>query len=126
LGYRDSDGYLWFVGRKDDVISSAGHRIGPGEIEDCLIKHEAVAQAAVVGSPDALRGEIVKAFIILADGQTASDDLAQNIQQSVKRRLAAYEYPREIEFVDSLPMTTTGKIRRIELREQEIARKRGS
>jgi len=126
LGYRDSDGYLWFVGRKDDVISSAGHRIGPGEIEDCLIKHEAVAQAAVVGSPDALRGEIVKAFIILADGQTASDSLAHNIQQSVKRRLAAYEYPREIEFVDSLPMTTTGKIRRIELREQEIARKRGS
>jgi acetyl-CoA synthetase len=124
LGYRDADGYLWFVGRKDDVISSAGHRIGPGEIEDCLIKHEAVAQAAVIGSPDALRGEIIKAFIILADGQTASDHLAQNIQQSVKRRLAAHEYPREIEFVDSLPMTTTGKIRRIELREREIARKR--
>jgi acetyl-CoA synthetase len=124
LGYRDADGYLWFVGRKDDVISSAGHRIGPGEIEDCLIKHEAVAQAAVIGSPDALRGEIIKAFIILADGQTASDHLAQNIQQRVKQRLAAHEYPREIEFVDSLPMTTTGKIRRIELREREIARKR--
>jgi acetyl-CoA synthetase len=124
LGYRDGDGYLWFVGRKDDVISSAGHRIGPGEIEDCLIKHEAVAQAAVVGSPDALRGEVVKAFIILADGQTASDSLAQSIQQSVKQRLAAHEYPREIEFVDALPMTTTGKIRRIELREREIARKR--
>jgi len=124
LGYRDGDGYLWFVGRKDDVISSAGHRIGPGEIEDCLIKHEAVAHAAVVGSPDALRGEVVKAFIILADGQTASDSLAQSIQQNVKQRLAAHEYPREIEFVDSLPMTTTGKIRRIELREREIARKR--
>ena len=123
LGYRDGDGYLWFVGRTDDVISSAGHRIGPGEIEDCLIKHEAVAQAAVIGSPDELRGEVIKAFIILADGQTPSDTLAQNIQQSVKQRLAAHEYPREIEFVDSLPMTTTGKIRRIELRELEIARK---
>lgn len=126
LGYRDADGYLWFVGRKDDVISSAGHRIGPGEIEDCLIKHEAVAQAAVIGSPDELRGEIVKAFIILAEGHAPSESLATRIQQSVKQRLAAHEYPREIAFVDSLPMTTTGKIRRIELREQEIARKRGS
>lgn len=125
LGYRDADGYLWFVGRKDDVISSAGHRIGPGEIEDCLIKHEAVAQAAVVGSPDALRGEIVKAFIILTQGHTPSDALAEDIRQSVKQRLAAHEYPREIEFVDSLPMTTTGKIRRIELREREQQRKRG-
>jgi acetyl-CoA synthetase len=125
LGYRDTDGYLWFVGRKDDVISSAGHRIGPGEIEDCLVKHEAVAQVAVVGSPDALRGEIIKAFIILAEGKAPSKALQQDIQQSVKQRLAAHEYPREIEFVDSLPMTTTGKIRRIELREREIARKRG-
>ncbi len=125
LGYRDADGYLWFVGRSDDVISSAGHRIGPGEIEDCLIKHEAVAQAAVVGSPDALRGEIVKAFIILAEGRTATEALKEDIRQSVKQRLAAHEYPREIEFVDSLPMTTTGKIRRIELRERERARKRG-
>ncbi len=124
-GYRDADGYLWFVGRKDDVISSAGHRIGPGEIEDCLVKHEAVAQVAVVGSPDALRGEIIKAFIILAEGKTPSKALQKDIQQSVKQRLAAHEYPREIEFVDSLPMTTTGKIRRIELREREIERKRG-
>jgi acetyl-CoA synthetase len=125
LGYRDADGYLWFVGRKDDVISSAGHRIGPGEIEDCLLKHAAVAQTAVVGSPDELRGEIVKAFIILAEGKSPSDALARDIQLSVKQRLAAHEYPREIEFVDTLPMTTTGKVRRIELREQEIARKRG-
>jgi len=125
LGYRDSDGYLWFVGRKDDVISSAGHRIGPGEIEDCLLKHEAVAQTAVIGSPDELRGEIVKAFVILAEGKSPSDALARSIQQSVKQRLAAHEYPREIEFVDALPMTTTGKIRRIELRERELARKRG-
>ncbi len=126
LGYRDADGYLWFVGRKDDVISSAGHRIGPGEIEDCLVKHEAVAQAAVVGSPDALRGEIIKAFIILAQGKSPSKALQRDIQQSVKQRLAAHEYPREIEFVDSLPMTTTGKIRRIELREREIERKRST
>jgi acetyl-CoA synthetase len=126
LGYRDADGYLWFVGRKDDVISSAGHRIGPGEIEDCLLKHEAVAQTAVIGSPDDLRGEIVKAFIILAEGKSPSDALARDIQQSVKQRLAAHEYPREIEFVETLPMTTTGKVRRIELREQEIARKRKS
>jgi acetyl-CoA synthetase len=124
LGYRDANGYLWFVGRKDDVISSAGHRIGPGEIEDCLIKHEAVAQAAVVGSPDELRGEIVKAFIILAEGRTPSDALAEDIRLSVKQRLAAHEYPRAIEFVDSLPMTTTGKIRRIELRERERQRTR--
>jgi acetyl-CoA synthetase len=125
VGYRDADGYLWFVGRKDDVISSAGHRIGPGEIEDCLIKHEAVAQAAVVGSPDELRGEVIKAFIILAQGKSPSESLAEDIRQSVKRRLAAHEYPREIEFVDALPMTTTGKIRRIELRELERKRKRG-
>ena len=126
VGCRDADGYLWFVGRKDDVISSAGHRIGPGEIEDCLIKHDAVAQAAVIGSPDALRGEIVKAFIILAEGKRPSKALKEDIQKSVKQRLAAHEYPREIEFVDALPMTTTGKIRRIELRQRERERKRGA
>ena len=124
LGKRDADGYLWFLGRKDDVISSAGHRIGPGEIEDCLIKHPAVAHAAVIGAPDELRGEIVKAFIILATGHSPSDALAEEIRQSVKTRLAAHEYPRAIEFVSELPMTTTGKIRRIELREREAARRR--
>jgi len=126
VGYRDDDGYLWFVGRKDDVISSAGYRIGPGEIEDCLIKHPAVAQAAVIGSPDRLRGQIVKAFVVLAAGHAPSEALVRDIQASVKTRLAAYEYPREIEFVDALPMTTTGKIRRMELRERELARKAGS
>ena len=126
VGYRDSDGYLWFVGRKDDVISSAGHRIGPGEIEDCMLKHPAVAQAAAVGTPDDLRGEIVKAFIVLASGEVPSDALRQSIQDMVRGDLAAYEYPREIEFVSELPMTTTGKVRRIELREREIARKRDS
>ena len=126
VGYRDSDGYLWFVGRKDDVISSAGHRIGPGEIEDCMLKHPAVVQAAAVGTPDELRGEIVKAFIVLASGEAPSDALRQSIQDMVRGDLAAYEYPREIEFVSELPMTTTGKVRRIELREREISRKRDS
>ena len=123
LGYRDADGYLWFVGRKDDVISSAGHRIGPGEIEDCMLKHPAVAQAAAVGSPDELRGEIVKAFIVLAQDHAPSDALRQDIQDAVRRNLAAYEYPREIEFVSELPMTTTGKVRRIELRQLERDKK---
>jgi acetyl-CoA synthetase len=123
VGYRDGDGYLWFVGRKDDVISSAGHRVGPGEVEDCLLKHPAVAQAAVIGSPDELRGSIIKAFIVLADGHAASDELVADIQQSVRTRLAAHEYPREIEFIDELPLTTTGKVRRIELRQREMDKK---
>ena len=118
LGYRDTEGYLWFVGRKDDVISSAGHRIGPGEIEDCLLTHRAVAQAAVIGIPDELRGQIVKAFVVLADGFAPSQTLVEDIQDTVRTRLAAYEYPRAIEFIDELPMTTTGKIRRIELRQR--------
>jgi acetyl-CoA synthetase len=118
LGYRDEDGYLWFVGRKDDVISSAGHRVGPGEVEDCLLKHPAVAEAAVVGKADALRGQIIKAFIVLAEGHNPSQNLIEDIQESVRTRLAAYEYPREIEFIDALPMTTSGKIRRIELRDR--------
>ena len=119
MGYRDSDGYLWFVGRGDDVISSSGYRIGPGEIEDCLLKHPAVAQVAAIGSPDALRGEIVKAFIVLARGHRPSDDLRDDIQNTVRDNLAAYEYPREVEFIDELPMTTTGKVRRVVLRDAE-------
>jgi acetyl-CoA synthetase len=119
VGYRDADGFLWFVGRKDDVITSAGYRIGPGEIEDSLLKHPAVLQAAVIGKPDELRGEIVKAFVVLTDGFVASPELATEIQQSVRRRLSAHEYPREVEFIDSLPMTTTGKVRRIDLRARE-------
>ncbi len=123
LGYRDENGYLWFVGRKDDVISSAGHRVGPGEIEDCLLQHEAVAQAAVIGSPDALRGEIIKAYIVLAKGFRPSEGLKQEIQDLVRARRSAYEYPREIEFLDEIPMTTTGKVRRVELRQRDLESK---
>jgi len=119
VGYRDEDGYVWFVGRKDDVISTAGHRVGPGEIEDCLLKHPAVAQAAVIGKPDELRGSIIKAFIVLARGCSPGEDLKRDIQATVKSRLAAHEYPREIEFIDEMPMTTTGKVRRMELRARE-------
>ncbi len=116
MGFKDDEGYIWFVGRKDDVISSAGYRIGPGEIEDCLIKHPAIAQVAVVGVPDELRGEAIKAYIVLKAGERASDLLTENIRNSVKQQLAAYEYPRIIEYIDELPLTTTGKIRRNELR----------
>ena len=120
IGYRDEDGFLWFVGRTDDVISSAGYRIGPGEIEDSLIRHPAVLQAAVIGKPDELRGQIVKAFVVLTKNHLPGADLAKDIQQTVRKQLSAHEYPREIEFVDALPMTTTGKVRRMELRQQEI------
>lgn len=113
---RDEDGYIWFVGRSDDIISSSGYRISPFEVESTLIEHPAVAEAAVVGKPDELRGEIVKAFIILAKGFTASDALALEIQNFVKAQTAPYKYPREIEFRESLPKTISGKIRRVELR----------
>ncbi|HEY1385304.1 MAG TPA: acyl-CoA synthetase [Dongiaceae bacterium] len=115
-GTMDAEGWIRFVGRDDDVITSAGYRIGPGEIEDCLLGHAAVRLAAVVGKPDPERTEIVKAYIVLKDGCTPGDDLARAIQAHVKMRLAAHEYPREIAFVDSLPMTATGKIIRRELR----------
>lgn len=115
-GCWEEDGWLRFVGRDDDVITSAGYRIGPGEIEDCLIGHPAVRMAAVIGQPDPERTEIVKAFIVLEDGHNPSDALATEIQTWVKTRLAAHEYPRAIAFVEALPMTTTGKIIRKALR----------
>ncbi|MGE5149848.1 MAG: AMP-binding enzyme, partial [Rhodospirillaceae bacterium] len=117
-GVADDDGYIGFVGRDDDVITSSGFRIGPGEIEDCLIRHPAVALAAVVGKPDPLRTEIVKAFIVLKKGQPPSDALAAEIQTFVRTRLSAHEYPREVAFIDDLPMTTTGKVIRRLLREK--------
>jgi acetyl-CoA synthetase len=116
-GSRDGDGYFHFVGRDDDVITSAGYRIGPGEVEDCLGGHPAVKLAAVVGKPDALRTEIVKAFIVLNQGFEPTDALAGEIRSYVRTRLAAHEYPREIAFIDELPLTTTGKVIRRLLRD---------
>ncbi|MFI4998180.1 MAG: AMP-binding protein, partial [Hyphomicrobiales bacterium] len=116
MGVADAEGYVRFSGRTDDLITSAGYRIGPTEIEDCLIKHPAVALAAVVGKPDALRTEIVKAFVVLKEGRTPSDALAADIQAFVRARLSAHEYPREVAFRDSLPLTTTGKVIRRQLR----------
>ena len=121
-GRMDEDGYLWYQGRSDDVIKSAGYRIGPAEIESCLVKHPAVANAAVIGKPDAARGAIVKAFIVLQPGHSPSQGLIEEIQRHVRGRLAPYEYPREIEFIDALPMTTTGKVQRKELRKREEAK----
>ena len=123
LAKQDDEGYFWFVGRKDDVITSAGYRIGPAEIEDCIMKHPAVAMVAVVGSPDEVRTEIVKAFIVPKTDVVAGADVAAEIKQFVKVRLAAHEYPREIEFVDELPMTATGKIMRKDLKALEVKRK---
>lgn len=115
-GQMDEEGYFHFIGRDDDVITSGGYRIGPGEIEDCLLRHPAIAMAAAVGIPDPIRTERIKAFLVLDSGQSPSEDLAREIQNFVKARLAAHEYPREIAFVDALPMTATGKIMRRELR----------
>jgi acetyl-CoA synthetase len=121
-GKMDQDGYLWYQGRSDDVIKSSGYRIGPAEIESCLVKHAAVANAAVIGKPDATRGAIVKAFIVLQPGFSGDTNLVHEIQEHVRGRLAPYEYPREIEFIDALPMTTTGKVQRKELRKREEAK----
>ncbi len=123
--YRDEDGYFWFVGRADDVIISAGYRIGPFEVESALVEHPAVLEAAVVASPDAVRGEIVKAYVILAPGYAASDQLVDDLQEHCKKVTAPYKYPREIECVVELPKTISGKIRRVELRERERQRKAG-
>jgi len=123
--YRDGDGYLWFVGRADDVITSAGYRIGPFEVESALLEHPAVLESAVVASPDPDRGAIVKAFVRLKAGVAGSDALAVELQEHVKRVTAPYKYPREIEFVSDLPKTVSGKIRRVELRQREERRKQG-
>ena len=116
--YRDEDGYFWFVGRADDVIISSGYRIGPFEVESALIEHPAVLESAVVAKPDSVRGEIVKAFVVLRPGYEPSDALAREIQNFVKNLTAPYKYPREIEFTKDLPKTISGKIRRIELRQK--------
>jgi len=118
--YIDEDGYFWFVGRADDVIISAGYRIGPFEVESALIEHPAVAESAVVASPDDVRGEIVKAFVILAPDYVASDELMISLQDHVRTTTAPYKYPRAVEFVTELPKTVSGKIRRVELRQREL------
>ncbi len=115
----DEDGNELPAGENGELAASAGHRVGPGEIEDCLLKHPAVVQAAVIGSPDELRGNIIKAYIVLAEGYAPEDALKGEIQTAVKTRLAAHEYPRAIEFIAEMPMTTTGKVRRVELRRMD-------
>jgi acyl-coenzyme A synthetase/AMP-(fatty) acid ligase len=123
--YKDEDGYFWFVGRADDVIISAGYRIGPFEVESALIEHPAVAESAVVASPDPVRGDVVKAFVILAPGYVASDELVVSLQDHVKTATAPYKYPRVVAFVTELPKTVSGKIRRVELRQQELDKANG-
>lgn len=124
-GLMDDEEYLWFVGRADDVILSAGYRIGPFEVENALIEHPAVAESAVVSSPDPIRGEVVKAFVVLTADFKSRDrkELIQELQIHVKSVTAPYKYPRKIEFVDDLPKTVSGKIRRVELRKKEWERK---
>jgi acetyl-CoA synthetase len=117
LGVQDEDGYVWFVSRKDDVIKSAGYRIGPGEIEGCLGSHDAVAMSAVIGAPDERRGQVPKAFVVLRPGMEPSEGLADELRQLVRTRLAPHEVPREVVFLDDLPKTTTGKIMRRALRD---------
>ncbi len=119
LAYRDEDGYYWYVGRKDDVIKSSGYRIGPFEVESALMTHPAVLECAITGVPDELRGQVVKATIVLARGYTASDGLRKELQNHVKKNTAPYKYPRVVEFVDELPKTISGKIRRVEIRERD-------
>ncbi|SFI99866.1 acyl-CoA synthetase [Thermoflavimicrobium dichotomicum] len=123
LAKQDEDGYFWFEGRSDDIIISSGYTIGPFEVEDALVKHPSVKESAVVASPDPIRGSIVKAFVVLKEQVSSSEDLIKELQEHVKAITAPYKYPREIEFVDSLPKTTSGKIRRVELRQLEKERK---
>ena len=121
MASRDADGFYWYKGRTDDVINSAGYRIGPTEIEDCLLKHPAVSNAAVIGVPDPQRGEIIKACVVLMPGNAATEALKDQLQAHVRARLAAYQCPRLVEFLDALPLTTTGKVQRRALREQHSA-----
>jgi acyl-coenzyme A synthetase/AMP-(fatty) acid ligase len=118
-GRVDGDGYIWYAGRSDDIINSAGYRIGPMEVESVLQEHPAVADCAVVGAPDPVRGEIIKAFVVVRDGFTGDEALKAELQQHARRTTAPYKYPRAIEFIDALPMTPTGKVRRQALRERD-------
>jgi acetyl-CoA synthetase len=117
---RDEDGYFWFVGRADDVINVSGHQVGPFEVESCLVEHEAVAEAGVIGVPDALRMEVVKAYVTLKDGYTVSEKLKSDIRKHVNRRLSVFACPRDIEFLENLPKTRSGKIMRRLLKAREL------
>jgi len=119
MAWRDEDGYFWFVGRADDVIKSSGYRIGPFEVESALLEHPAVLECAITAAPDEVRGQVVKATVVLAKGYTPSEELKKELQEHVKKVTAPYKYPRIIEFVDELPKTISGKIRRVEIREQD-------
>ncbi|MBM4237583.1 MAG: AMP-binding protein, partial [Euryarchaeota archaeon] len=125
MAFRDEEGYFWFLGRADDVIKSSGERIGPFEVESALLEHPAVAEAGVIGKPDEIRGEIVKAFVSLRPGYAPSDELKAEVSQFVKQKLAAYAYPKEIDFVDSLPKTRSGKILRRVLKARELGQEVG-
>ena len=128
MAWRDEDGYYWFVGRADDVIKSSGYRIGPFEVESALMTHPAVVECAITGVPDEIRGQVVKATIVLAAAyrDRADDVLVKELQDHVKRITAPYKYPRVIEFVESLPKTISGKIRRKEIRSDDAAKKSGN
>ncbi len=119
IAWKDEDGYLWFVGRTDDVIKCSGYRIGPFEVESALLEHPAVLETAITAVPDELRGQVVKATIVLAKGYSPSDELKKELQNHVKKTTAPYKYPRIVEFVDELPKTISGKIRRVEIREAD-------
>jgi len=122
-GRKDENGNFWFSGRQDDIIESGGFRIGPGEVEDCLMKHEAVALVGVIGVSDPIRGEIVKAFILPKEGVIPDKALVESIKEHVKKRLEAHAYPREVQFLKKMPMTKTGKILKNELRKIHEAKK---
>ena len=118
--YKDNDGYFWFIGRSDDVINTSGERVGPFEVESVLVEHPAIAEAGVIGKPDPLRGEIIKAFVTLTSGYTWSNSLYEELKGYVKKNLAGHAYPREIEVVKSLPKTRSGKIMRRVLKAREL------
>jgi len=120
--WKDEDGYFWFVGRTDDVIKSSGYRIGPFEVESALLTHPAVLECAITAVPDPDRGQVVKATVVLTKGYTPGDDLAKELQEHVKKVTAPYKYPRVVEFVDELPKTISGKIRRVDIREKDTKR----
>jgi acetyl-CoA synthetase len=120
--WKDEDGYFWFVGRSDDLIKSSGYRIGPFEVESALIEHPAVLECAITGVPDPDRGQVVKATVVLTKSYTASEDLKHELQEHVKKATAPYKYPRIIEFVDALPKTISGKIRRVEIRDNDTTK----